>query len=107
MNADIHFERSHDLAVLVGGLFTRLGGHLMIEPDGRRRRSIPCTGLWTDANPWPNLPGAKPTERFHFDDEWEGAMKLVDYLLVRLHPDDCTFVFDAFGVAVTGRLANG
>ena len=100
LKTDIHFPRSHDNAVLVSSLFVGLGGHLLITREGKRSRSLPCTGLWNDTNPWPNLPGARPTERFHVADEWAGAMKLADYLLVRLHPDDRDFAFDAFGMAV-------
>lgn len=90
--------QSADIAALISMLFLKLGGALYIHRNGKRAISRPCTGLFSDSHPLPQFPGAGLTEQFHSFDEWNGAMKLVGYLLARLHPDDKDFAFDAFAL---------
>jgi hypothetical protein len=81
-----------DLARFVATLFQRLGGTLEIDENGRRlahrpeRRRLRRDGL-------PQLPDAKPWERFGSLEEWEGAMKLCEYWLNRLSAPDKEYVF--------------
>lgn len=95
-----NLQSSHAVAELTGALFLCLGGSLIIDHTGRRSRIIPEA-----PEAIPQLPDPRPHEVFHSSEEWAGAMKLVDYLLTRLHPVDQAFVWDAFAEAVVERRA--
>ncbi|GGD54373.1 hypothetical protein [Croceicoccus pelagius] len=90
--------QSADNAALISMLFLKLGGALYIHGNGKRAISRPCAGLFSDSHPLPQFPGAGITEQFHNFDEWNGAMKMVNYLFARLHSDDKNFAFDAFAL---------
>ena len=107
LNALFGAERSTNLpqsaecAVLIYGMFAKLGGYICIDHKGRRQRMLPCTGTWSKDNPYPQMPDAHPCEQFHSGDEWAGALKLMDYLFVRLDKADRDFIYDAFAAVST------
>ena len=85
-----------DLARFVASLFRRLGGRLEIDAAGRRRAVLPdFDRAWRERRAIPQLTGAQPAERFHNEDEWRGAVKLVEYWLNRLSDRDRELVFTA------------
>lgn len=106
IDANDHLPSVPQAAMLIGGLFCRLGGQMMIDQDGKRQILVPMAGAFArnegewDIYPHP-VPNAKPTERFLSGDQFEGAMRMVTALLDRLHPSDRDFLFDAFASAAT------
>lgn len=101
-----HLPPAPDAALMLATIFQRLGGSFHIEQTGRRSIATPCAGAFNgkdggwDIYPHP-VPNAEPTERFLSGDQYEGAIRMLVALIDRLHPSDRTFVFDAFGSAVT------
>ena len=82
-----------DLARFVATLFQRLGGRLEIDAGGRRIALLPdFDRSWRAI---PRLAGAQPSEQFRNEDEWRGAVKLVEYWLNRLSDRDRELVFTA------------
>jgi hypothetical protein len=81
-----------DLALFVARLFERLGGACEIDEAGRRHAHRPQRGELRHQG-LPQLPEAKPWERFASPAEWEGAMKLAEYWLNRLSGADREYVF--------------
>jgi hypothetical protein len=81
-----------DLALFVATLFQRLGGKLEIDSRGRRHTRRPGPFRLREGG-LPQLADAKPWERFHSVEEWEGAMKLAEYWLSRLSGPDREYVF--------------
>ncbi len=83
-------------------IYKRLGGMFSISSDGRRYMGKPEPFVFhmnakeqggTENDHLPQLAGAKPHERFHNADEWRGAIKLVEMLLVRIDRADTEMVF--------------
>lgn len=94
--------RSHDNASLITMLYLKLGAALFIDENGRRVTTRPCRGLFcTEGSDIPQLPDPRPSEAFQTPEQWEGALKLVDYLFHRMDRDDVDFAFDAFAAAQT------
>ena len=81
-----------DLALFVATLFQRLGGTLAIDAEGGRYAQRPA-GYSLPRGAVPQLPDAKPSERFRSAEEWEGAIKLAEYWLNRLSGPDREYVF--------------
>lgn len=85
-----------ELALFIGSLFQKLGGRLTID-NGQHFVTRPEASYFRLADEdLPQLTDAKPWERFQSRDEWRGALKLLDYWLARLSPDDENFVFSVF-----------
>lgn len=87
-----------ELALFVATLYTRLGGRLVIDPDGTRHTVRPARhDIWQDGIP--QLENAGEDERFQSPAEWEGAVRLAEYWLHRLGPADREYVFAALAEA--------
>jgi len=84
-----------EIATVVAGTFHQLGGLLSIDSRGRRGSGRPEYPSM-DEGGIPQLDGANAYEQFHNDDEWLGAMKLLQYWLKRLSPADRDFVYGMF-----------
>jgi hypothetical protein len=82
--------RDPSIAVMLAMLYEDLGGGFSVSSDGRRYYGIPepCQG-----EELPQLPDAAVHERFHCEDEWRGAIKLICALLQRLDRADSELVF--------------
>jgi hypothetical protein len=97
------FPEMPDAAKLLGVIWLRLGGHFSISSKGVR-------GLGSPLGPdvIPQLPHAEPWERFHTEEQWEGATKLVRTLIHRLSEEDTNYLFDLFAdVAIDPRKLEG
>jgi hypothetical protein len=81
-----------ELARFVATLFQRLGGTLEIDGSGCRRTRRPDADRLRRQG-LPQLPAARAHERFRSREEWDGAMKLVEYWLDRLSSADRDYVF--------------
>lgn len=91
-------EDHPDLSLFMARLYQRLGGRLEIDPQGRRKLSLPVP---LDAVDVPQLPDANRGDRFSGIDEWRGAARLVEYYLSRLGAADKERVFNALAVTDT------
>lgn len=99
------WPESPDIAGLAAMLFIKMGGHFSIGSNGERYsgRPEPCLFRIQDQS-LPVLPGAEPHEQFHSDEEWRGAIKLLDYIISRLSAADKNMIFDGFAsVAIDER----
>lgn len=87
-------DKAPELALFVATLYTRLGGRLVIDPDGSRHTIRPARhDIWQDGIP--QMEKAAPEERFQSPAEWEGAIRLAEYWLHRLGEADREYVFAA------------
>lgn len=95
-----HLPAAPDAAFLLGTAFVRLGGMFTVASDGRRYMGRPCHfphGI-------PQLPETLPHQRLQNDDEYEGAIKLVEGLIRIMDPADRDLLFGIYGnVAVDER----
>jgi hypothetical protein len=83
-----------DLALFVATLFQRLGGSLTIDADGRRQSRQPDFSISKqDRHAMPVLPDSRDGERFRNEDEWRGAIKLMNYWLSRLSVRDRDYIY--------------
>ncbi len=82
-----------EVAFFIASVFVRLGGEMVTDSQGRRYSSRPVSLDECHPDGRPQLPEALPHERFHSDEEWNGAIKLADYWLNRLSDRDKEFVF--------------
>lgn len=82
-----------EVALFIAGVFQRLGGWLAIDGNGERYAGRPESPSVTRPDGRPQLPNARPSEQFHNDDEWLGAIKLANYWLSRLSSSDRDYVF--------------
>lgn len=83
-----------DLALFVATLFQRLGGTLAIDGDGRRQTQLPDFSAFQKVRrSKPMLPDARDGERFRNEDEWRGAIKLMNYWLSRLSVRDRDYIY--------------
>ena len=87
-----------EAAFLVASLFQKLGGSFQISSNGTRYAGAPTATRFM-AGGMPVLPYSRPHERFLNDDEWLGAIKVLDYAIRRLSPADKDFVFDIFALS--------
>jgi len=96
---------SIDIAGFCAMLYIKLGGNFAVASNGVRYAGKPEPILFRmNGDGLPQLPEAKPHERFHSDDEWQGAIKLLGYCLARLSDADKDMIFGAFAsVAVDDR----
>ena len=85
-----------ELALLIAGAFQSLGGYLTTGSDGQRYAGRPECLRLTHPDGRPQLPKARSWEEFHSDDEWRGAIKLIDFWISRLSDRDKNFVFTLF-----------
>lgn len=92
-----------EVAVVLAGLFTRLGAHFMIDHRGKRLVMLPepCHLRLTEGRLPDAVPNAKPHEQFINNEQYRGAMRMLGAMLSRLHPSDKTLVYDAFAIAAT------
>ena len=81
-------------AILTGLLFKQLGGILARDVSGRMRWLPEPVVFRMNGEELPQMPEPEAHERFHNADEWRGALKLADYLLVHLDDADKELVFE-------------
>ena len=87
-----------EAAIVIAGMFLRLGASLIIDNDGARRMILPepCS-FRMDGRDLPEpVPNAMPHEAFLNDEQYRGALRMVTGMMSRLHPRDAAFVYDAF-----------
>ena len=77
-------------ALIVAGAFRRLGGFLAVDSAGRAMAGLPMN---PEPGQRPQMPYARPSEQFHSDHEWRGAIKVAEYFLTRLSARDKALVF--------------
>lgn len=84
-------------AFFVGCLFLKLGGSFTIGSNGQRYVGRPTPALYRlNGEGLPQIPRTEPHEQFHSDDEWGGAIKLLDALIRQMDKDDRDFLFEVF-----------
>lgn len=77
--------------------FIKLGGDFSISQDGKRYVGQPEACLFTlQGRPLPQFDDAAPWEQFLNADQWNGALRLLQYVIHRLDPADKEFVFATF-----------
>ncbi len=94
-------------AMFVAMVYRRMGGWFTIDSNGKRYTGV-AEPIFLDGQTGepvlPQLPDAKPHERFHSADEWRGAVKLLDALLRRMDRSDTDTIFEIMAsVAVDER----
>ena len=97
--------QSVDAAFMLAMVFRRLGGSFSIGSNGVRYFGRPEPVLFRhQGRNVPQLADARPHERFHSPEEWTGAIKLIQALLLRLGEQDFKLVFDLLAsVAIDER----
>ena len=84
---------SPELAVFLVGVMQGLGCNFTIDGTGRRAVGWPESPSLDCSDGIPQMFGAGPSQRFHCDDEWRGAIKLGHYWLQRLSARDKDLAF--------------
>lgn len=84
---------SPELAVFLVGVMQGLGCSFTIDSTGRRAIGWPDSPSLDCSDGIPQMFGAAPSQQFHCDDEWRGAVKLAHYWLQRLSARDKELAF--------------
>lgn len=105
LGTDNTLPENQSTAFFLALVFKRLGGSFTIGSNGQRYCGRPLGAFYRlKGEAFPQLPDAKPHERFHSEAEWQGALKLVDTLISRLAESDKQFIFDVLApIAVDER----
>lgn len=83
------------LALFLAQLLRSLGGSFDGDSKGRCYVGRPFDSDYLVGGR-PQFSDARPHEKFHSDEEWQGALKLVDYCLHRLSDSDKDLIFGMF-----------
>ena len=94
-----------EAAVLLAGMFMRLGAHLIIDSKGDRRMILPEPCSFEDRKLPEPVPNPKPHETFLNGEQYRGALRMLTAMMNRLHPTDSAFVYDAFAYAEVRQSA--
>lgn len=88
---------SIEAAFVIASTYRQLGGWLTIDSNGHRYFGRAEPSLYLDqGQSIPQLPGASPSRLFHTPDEWNGAIKLLEAMIVNLSAEDREFIFALF-----------
>ena len=88
---------SPEIAIMTAGLFQKLGGNFSISSNGNRYAGRPMPYLFADQGEGlPQLPVRSVSGLFHSEDEWQGAIKLLDYILHELSQNDRDLIYFTF-----------
>ena len=86
---------SNETALFIGMLYERLGGGFIVSSNGTRQmgRPEPCV-FEMNGEVLPQLPFAQPHNQLLNDEQWRGAMRMLDCLISALSSDARTVIFD-------------